>query len=330
MLTDKERSEYRDDLKIKALASVTLNAHYNGDDIYESSKDFMNKIEEGYYDPDGEAMSKAIEEGSVVVPVVVEGEMVMSNLETSNLETSTDEELVGKEFHERIAKEVRDRWKAVRGGNIKVEKYEEDEEGQMTRTLVSKDAPKGGELSAAMPDSVLEKVDSLDTKELEEEVSITPQSIIGEQIKVEKSKKEIFEAKLELAGVTKEEAWEIIDTMMLQNKPYRRVYQILGNFSVELKTRDGGDIASINEKLEQSAEESAMSGITLSYLTWRQNLAASICRYGDTRMDDWTVEARIEWACNLQEAVYTLLLDKLRELDQLVAAVFSKDFMSNF
>ncbi len=307
-LTDAERQEYRQSLKERGLTGVAINAHYSGLDIFDTVAGFKERVDAGEFDPDSEIVAEARKRG--LVGTIANGlftgtdkDLIMSNL--SGEETrKLDEDLAEQAAIRAATKEAYEQRKGEREADKKRER-EADKKRER-------------------------KVGAKRKKREKEEVSVTPETLIKEAIVAERSKEEIFDAKLELVGLTREEAWNIIDTLMLQNKPYKKVYKIAGKFSVEFRTRDGFDIEESNDRLDKSLESKGLTGITFSYLTWRQNLAASICRYGDRSFEDDTLEERFEWVRSLQEPVYTMLVQKLQDMYNITNVVFSKDFMQNF
>jgi hypothetical protein len=132
-------------------------------------------------------------------------------------------------------------------------------------------------------------------------------------------------------NLTKEEAFKIIDTLMVRGKRYQETMFLLnGKLPVTFQTRLMGDTDVLTEVLETRRPQ-LLSSFQVEH--WRFYLAASIVRYGkqtfsSEKLDDY--DDRVSWVNGLQKPVFDMLVAELQKFDYKIAELLKPTFLRNF
>lgn len=146
-----------------------------------------------------------------------------------------------------------------------------------------------------------------------------------------------FEEKLKEAGVTKEQAAEIVDAVLMKGF-YAEDVPLTKRISVRLRTRSARDTKRIQDYLE--AQRPVYDAHYQEILA-RMTLASTLEKLGkdtlpfpgkDAKPDDYeqAFRARAEYVENLADPVLRLLFQKLWDFDKKIFAVLSEGTIENF
>ena len=132
-------------------------------------------------------------------------------------------------------------------------------------------------------------------------------------------------------SLSKEDAAEIVDTLMIRGDRYQEDFFLLnGRLAVTFQTR----LVSDNDLLQEAMEVRRPQYIGgVSAETWRHYLAASIVRYGERVFNVNTLEdydARIAWINALQEPVFNMLVKELQQFDKKIEELLKPSFLRYF
>jgi hypothetical protein len=135
---------------------------------------------------------------------------------------------------------------------------------------------------------------------------------------------------LEREGVSLEEALTILDTAIVELKPYQERVLIARSIYAEFKTRTQADQVRLNKALERDTPQYRD---TVELERARYHLASSLVRYGDKVFKHETTEdtnRTLDWLSTIPQPAFLILQDKLYRFDRKMAAVFSEGYMQNF
>jgi len=140
-----------------------------------------------------------------------------------------------------------------------------------------------------------------------------------------------YQETLRRYNLTEEDAWRIIDTIMVRNERYQETIWLLDKrLPVVFQTQLVDDFDLLDEVLE-NRKPHYYAGLTSTQ--WRHYLAASIVRYGTKEfsmktMDDY--EHRVSWVNSLQEPVFQLLLNELSDFNKKIQAMITRSMLRHF
>jgi hypothetical protein len=138
-----------------------------------------------------------------------------------------------------------------------------------------------------------------------------------------------WEERLNDLGVSKEEAFKIVDEVMNKGT-FTRAYAVTKKTTVEFRTRNFSD----HERLQHAIEADSPQFMgTMSIIMSKYNLAASLARYGTQTFElnkDGIPEKAFDFIAKLPYMVFTVLLRKLQKFDELVLTVMDDGALENF
>lgn len=330
-LSDKQRRQYRTVLKQRAMGPETIRAFWTGEDPADAAERLHREIDRGTFDPDSKFVKELMGDKAPVAPE-----------EQGRKEAASITTTLATEVAPGFDSEVAELYAAARS-------LTEEQRKNLTKKIVpAQEAMEHEPLdfvaqkraTSETPSTELKptvRVTDKESGEKEKERPTAPRKkespaakqrqAVEKRLEIEKEHNHAFQNKLNALGITKEEAWEVIDCLMLRNVPYRRTVQLFNRFSVEFQTRGREDYVRINESIERGG---ALSGLTISDEMWNKNLAASIVRYAGHSFVNTPVEERLEWVLTLQDPVFRLLASRLKEFDDFIAEILSPGFLRNF
>lgn len=146
-----------------------------------------------------------------------------------------------------------------------------------------------------------------------------------------------YEERLKEVGVTREEAAEIIDAVLLKGY-YSKEYNITKKIKVKFRTRSARDTERAQDMLEASPLTMATH---YNDKLGRYLLAASLERFGDDKLDHATRGAnkddieksyatRLNYVEGLGDPALRVLFNKLRVFDTMIATVLEEGTIENF
>jgi hypothetical protein len=146
---------------------------------------------------------------------------------------------------------------------------------------------------------------------------------------VDAAPEKTWEQQIEALGLTKEEAFKIIDQMLTTGR-YEKPYPITTKISVTFQTRDFNAHENMQKALE--ADSPQFMG-TVSMIMAKYNLAASLLKYGKREFKpnkNKLPEEAFDFIAGLPYMVFSLLLQKLGKFDELVFTVMDEGALANF
>lgn len=132
-------------------------------------------------------------------------------------------------------------------------------------------------------------------------------------------------------NMTRKQAEEIMDCLVIQNIRYRERIELLkGRVSVVFQTRIVSDVDLLAEVIETRRPQYQEA---MNNERWRHLLAASIVRYAGMSFASSTVEdydKRIRWVNSLSEPLFNMLAVALETFDMKTQAVLQPSFLRSF
>lgn len=146
-----------------------------------------------------------------------------------------------------------------------------------------------------------------------------------------------YEDKLKEAGVSKEEAAEIVDSVLLKGH-YSKEYSITKRIKVRFRTRNARDTRRAQDMLESMRLTMATH---YNEMLGRYLLAASLEMFGndklehpgkDAKSDDIekSYAARLSYIENMSDPALRIAFDKLRVFDNMISVVLEEGTIENF
>ena len=167
----------------------------------------------------------------------------------------------------------------------------------------------------------------------EEKPQQTAEEVTGEIAKLEEDIEKVeaapeltYEEKLKQHGITKEEAEEIIDALMVDGE-YRKTYAITSKYNITFKTRLMEDQ---NRALSAIENQGPQYPTTVGNIVAEHNLAASVTRFRDIDFSKVEMRKRLEWVRKLPDTVARLLASKLAKFDEMIMDVLDEGAIENF
>jgi len=144
---------------------------------------------------------------------------------------------------------------------------------------------------------------------------------------VEKAPELTYVGRLDAIGLSREDAEEIIDAMLVKGE-FRKTYQITKKHSVTFRSRILEDQ---NRALDVIEVKNPQYPSTVGNIVSECNLAASIVQFRDIEFaDDMPIAKRLEWTRKLPDTVATILASKLSKFDNMLMTVLDEGAIENF
>lgn len=146
-----------------------------------------------------------------------------------------------------------------------------------------------------------------------------------------------YEDKLKEAGVTKEEAAEIVDSVLLKGH-YSKEYAITKRIKARFRTRNARDTRRAQDMLEAMRLSMASH---YNEMLGRFLLAASLELFGNDKLEhpakdaksedvEKSYSARLTYVENMSDPALRIAFDKLRVFDNMISVVLEEGTIENF
>ena len=136
---------------------------------------------------------------------------------------------------------------------------------------------------------------------------------------------------LDDAEISMEEAHQILDTVLVQLKPWKERTHVVRGLYVEFQTRGQHDQRRLDQWAEKTRPQLDTTVVAEALIN---NMAGSLLSYGDRVFEGETEEERYkdayDFLANMPYPAFRLLQKKLSEFDAKINAVFSEGYLENF
>lgn len=169
-------------------------------------------------------------------------------------------------------------------------------------------------------------IEVTDEKALEAEAA----RLKAELALLELSPENRYRKRLELEGITLDNARTIVDTIVVQLGQYHERVNLTKTLTIEVQTRKAKDQAMLANVVEARQPRYNM---TFDHIVQVQNVAASLVRYGSKefkRETEKDLEEIVTWLEELPVPIFYLLVEKVRDFDRKIAYVFQEGYLENF
>ena len=139
-----------------------------------------------------------------------------------------------------------------------------------------------------------------------------------------------WEARLAGFGIKPEEAYQIIEQVIIQGEPYEREVEVLRGVKVRFQTRPTQAQFDLDDLFETVRPQFPATSRSLAA---RNNLVHSLLAVGETELDPDTSEGRdatLRLLMKMDGSIWRPLAQALSEFDTMIATVFSMESVTNF
>jgi len=189
-----------------------------------------------------------------------------------------------------------------------------------------KDFIAGKDVASLLADSSVTKVPEVKAEKATAAPISRETALVGALDELAAAPELTYDQKLELYGLSKEQALEILDSVFTKGF-YEKEYKISGNINVTLRTRIAEDQDRLLVRIEA---ESPQFPAFVSNLVSKYNLAASLRVFKERDFAKDTFKERYDYVCLLPDIVFRLLCVKLSRFDQMMLDVMDEGAIENF